>query len=53
LGRINFRNLKEAKKQAEDENPSREPAPQIGCLGCPMCRYEEMRCRPQSGTLDV
>jgi hypothetical protein len=42
LGRINFRTLKEMKKDPEAESTSSKSAPQYGGLSCPLCSYEEL-----------
>jgi hypothetical protein len=53
LGRIVFRTLKELKKDPEAESTSNKSAPQKGGLGCPLCSYEELRCCPHTGTMDL
>ena len=42
LGRINFRTLKETKKQPEDESTSSKPSSQEGGVGRSLCCYEDL-----------
>jgi len=53
MGRVIFRTLKDEKRKPEAEITVSKPPTQWGGLGCPLCCYEELRCCPHTGTLDL
>jgi hypothetical protein len=53
LGRIIFQTLKEVKTHPEHESSTSKSSPQQDSLGCPLRCYEELRCCPHTGTVDL